>query len=1676
MESKVLRSMRFLGGLIIASMFSFGLQAAPALALQNTSVGSGSAGGLASYIMGEQGDPNNGFVGSLSLDNLVTIDGNFVVGAYDGSELAINIGSALTGGTDATVVRSAVAAEGANTGLGTSFVIYAQEGSAVFIDVNSDVFFSSGLRVTDPTSLATAKTTYVAGSSLENTITFSGTGEILVFIRGGTKLSFDSLFPVTAGSINADSMRFELNDGTVDGTLGTRAFILMDQTGVQSAFPKVTIVRDGFDTVDGDLNASLCIGCDSTMTFISKDSTGDIDDSFGHIAFDVSNFGFGRLDLVIAGGNAQCFHDGALLMYGCWLNASDYEDPTSFRTGVDLRRFAGVNALVSLTDATARLEADYLEYLEVNNFDEYPFYSAGGIDDLSRRSLRILNDCRSTNPFAANSFADFDFRQASAGTFDDRGSQVGCVLGGNGTLFVGHNTFFDYVSTTSPIPYDADAMGLTNLSGIATGLFGGSPEDKTKKRSPGAFLIDTIDFTPLALASDTINVDYVNHGERPIVWSVGQSALHFRCIADDTGSYDPGLLSPGFGPYDGDVLNPGGLTAETDGHMVLDAEGSSIFFHSDDATFGTGVGKLNIPSLLLNSAGQEVLFDDSIVERPLLIGDEYDAYQKSYFFFNHDADFINMTLDFNDVLHYVPRHRSAIEPILVGGESAHWFGGEFAMPILRLSNSFIECHESIGISGVRLAINDAFGPIGAFGFGEPDLEYNNSAITCFNHGDEADSIRGWGRVFALGTDLNLFCDGTTSFVLDSAFLNVFRSHDQNDPLGLPVQLVLDVAPEPAAFWDSSFSYIPDNQRALQVFYLANGAYIEIGWRDFEGFFRLSGGTFIPQNIFPWGGIPVGGEDTFSNDFQNTQASELLILGEGFTFEALDFTVPGNPAPSVVSTFAQPGVFYVGYGGRLVILNQPPVTPHAYFNVPIATLNDSLDASNLFAELDLPSDQAFFGPEYGIQPYAVDLDFLGGLPYDIAHLFQDSSGIVRILWGGGPGGVIRPIGFVPLKSEIEGIETGQYRSLKSSKSSDITARNYRSKKNGTTELTRATTPINLPVVFSGSYITVGPDTVVEQFQVIGSTIVDPFHLHLTGDELGYSTIREIVTFPAGILGEGSFGAIVMDQDAHLGLGSREFNEHSSRAWNLLGDSGVTIFPNGDCLIELNEDLIIHDLNAIVPTENFGDVVAGKRHRITFTSKTGKSVIIPEGGELNLGAFGQRGIAGSPIDVTAVNTQQISFAGNAQLIVEPGATIRFPNVDIAEAPILYMNDEAKLVFKSDRDNNKPAPSFRVDLDKYRSKIKGVGKIWLNRNATMEVFNESMLSIECEGDGSQSPNTFVQVSIQRDAQMSIGDAENNGGAFQVGNLAPVDLTGANYGVVFSLRINGADAVANIGKHGFMGLGAGILSQAGNQVNSWELIALHNVAFTEIQVLDGTLCHNQIYDGGGEAGAGIDPLGSEGSLLAVGPSQEHDFIIGVKDEAKQPIVRGGGNVVFVTSDATAPFDEFDLVTPDNPLLLIDNPILSSAVELIDDIIEDNGRYSILGSTDLIRQRTSVPLGFAVETIPNTIDDSALHNADIGFGTPAGFFQFICHQTVRNQTPRRFASFGLNDGQRRAAYVNGAPDTDDNIIRREDRTVAGVYGPNNTDYSLAIRQGYLRVVTVDLNEDPGTFNVPSDQ
>ncbi|MBL4587859.1 hypothetical protein JKY79_00785 [Candidatus Babeliales bacterium] len=1654
-------------------MFSLGLHGAPSLSIQNGAIGSGSSGGISSFIAGIAGAPGTGdTILDLNFNNAVEVDGVLVVGAYDGAELNFRLGGSLTGGTNATVVRSGLSAETANTGTKTSLIVYAEAGGRVFLDVFSDTYFSSGLHSTVQTSLNNAKTSYVAGSSLENTITFSGAGEVYVSIWGGSKLSFDSLFRVDAGSINADSMTFELNDGTVDGTLGTRAFILMDQTGGESSFPKVTISRDAFDSAGSEDDSILCIGCDSTMTFLSKDATGDIDDSYANLTFDVSNYGFGRLDLEIRGGNTNCFHDGAFLMYGCWLDAADYEDPTSFANDAMLRRFAGINAIVSLTDAAARLESDYTEYLNVNNIKEYPFYDAGGLDDLSRRSLRVVNNCRSLNPFSANVFADFDFRQAAPGTFDDRGSQVGCVLGGNGTLFVGHNTFFDYVSTTSPIAYDADAMGLTNLSGIATGIFGGNPEDKTKKRSPGAFLIDNIDFTPLSSLSDTIYVDYVNHGERPVVWCVGQSALYFRCCADDAGTFDGALLSPGFGFYDGTVLNPGGLTASPDGHMALDAEGGPIFYHSDDGEFGTGLGVLNVPPLLLNYAGQEIFLNGDIIDRPLEKTKEYDSYQKSYMFFNSDTDFSGMTIVNNDVLHLVLRDR-LLEPIIVGGESAHWFGGGFAMPILRLSNTFLECHESIGISGVRLVVNDAFGPIGAFGFGEPDSEFNNSAIICYNHGDDYDKIRGFGRVIGLGTDLNLFCDGTTAPELDSAFLNVFRSHNQDDSLGLPVQLTLEVAPEPFYFWDSP-SLVPDDNQALQVFFLANEAYMEIGWRDFDGFFRLSGGDYFPQNIFPWGGVPFGDEDFFSNDFDETQQAELFIAGNGFAFESVDSL--GNPAPSVITTFGQPGVLYVGYGGKLVLIDQNPITPHAHFDIPIGILNDSLSLTSLFAEVDIASDQAFFGPEYGVQPYAIDLDFLGGAPYDIASLFKDRAGIVRILWGGGPGGVIRPAGFLPLKSNIEGIDTSQYRSLKSSSKSAGIDRNGRKRQGGIQNITRATTPINLPVIFSGSYITVGPDAVVEQFQVMGSIVTDQFHLHLTGDGLGYSTVREMVWVPQNILGEGSFAAIVMDQDAHLGLGSREFNEHSVRAMNLLGDSGVTIFPNGNCVIELNEDLIIHDLNAIVPTELFGDVAVGERHRITFISKTGKSVIIPEGGELNLGAFGQFGLGGVPLDADAIDTQQISFAGNAQLIVEPGATIRFPNVEIEKAPILYMNDQSKLIFKSDRDNNKPAPAYSSDLDKYRSKIKGVGKIWLNRNATMEVFNESMVSIECDGDGSITPNSFIQISIQRDAQMLIGGPDNNGGAFQVGNLLPLSITAPNYGVAFSLRINGAEALANIGKHGFVGFGAGVLSQAGNQVNTWDLIALHNVAFTEVQVLDGTFSHNQIYDGGGEAGAGIDPFGTEGALLAVGPAAEHAFIIGVKDESKQPVVRGGGNVVMVTADATAQFDDLD-ATPDNPLSLVANPILSSSVELIDDVIEDNGRYSILGSTDLIRQKSSIPLGngfFAIDTVPGSVDDAALQNANLGFGTPRGFFQYICHQTVRNQTPRRFASFGLNDGQRRAAYIIGELNLENNIVRREDRMVAGVYG--NSDYAVSVRQGYLRVATVNNNEDPGTFSVAHDQ
>ncbi len=1602
MESKVLRSMKLLGGLIVGSFFSLN---AVNLGNYKNAVITGTIN--ATTLIDNGGD-------SINLDNLVEVDGPVTLKASAGCLLDVNIGTDMTVGTNATVIRPRLLAEGAGNNNG-QIIFEVESGAEIHVNINADTFFAGGNYSTSAVSLAAAQGAYVAASSRDAVLTvLGGEGSVYFHITGGAKVAFDSLFKVTGGSINADTARFELNDGTVALAKGTKLYTTMDQNTDNINIPKVTFDRGLFDAGEtvGSLDATVRIGCDSTVAFLSNDYTGDTEDHNAHMAFDVSNYWYGRLVLEIAGGTQDGFHDGAFLMYGSGLD-NDFSIVSAYINDVQLRYFAGLTVLVSVIDDLARQEGVYQETLLLTEENQFPYYVDFDTNELSRRGLLVVNQCNSTNPFAANTFGDFDYRTNHAGKpFTVRDSQVGCVLGVNGTLNIAHNTFFDYLATRQSIGYDPAAMGLDNL--------GSSPDD-FKRRSPGALIIDGCDFS-----GGTISGSF-NSVSRALVYMQGQSAMYVRCCANDFGVYN-GDYSTGSGQYDGTVVSHGNLSGFNDGHMALDVAGEAIMYHTTDPDYDPeewGIGQFNVPSLLLDGVGREIYSGGNLVSRPLINGDTYDTYQRSYVNLNNDLHCVNMVLNHSSVLHNVPRDQAGVQPAIVGGEAASWYGDSELLPFLDLSNSWLSCHESLGLSGLRVLVHDAFGTLDTFGQSDPEFSYNNSAIICYNQGDDNDTAnRGWARVLALGSNNNQIYTGATDEFLDSAFVHVYRDHNQFDDGELPVQLRLDALPEPEVFWATSYAF-DTTQEGWQVVGLYNDSYAEVGWRTQDGFFRFDG-TFIPQNAFPWN---TNGGDSFSNDLNENQAAELFIAGNGFAFEGFDRL--GNESPSIVTGSALPGVMYVEYGGRLTIAQTNPENPasHALFNLPVATLGfPTSEGALLYGEVDLPSSQVDFGHGYAMNPYNINMNDFSPLYLDLAQLFADQGNEVLISWNN----ITQSTDFLPVKSAIAGLSLDQFKSPKKAAAKKA--------------VTRATVPVITPVELPLAMLSVGADYYLDQLQVAGASSMSPFHFYMTGDDLGYSQIRELVSFdtiPFPVLGEGMHGALFLDQGARLGLGSRSWNENSVNAWNILGDNQVTLYPNGDCVIELNSDLIINDLNAIIPTTNFGDVPAGQSHRITFLSKEGHAVRVPAGSELDLSAFGQSTLLNGG---DGVNSQQIAFAGNAKLIFEPGSTLRFPSdIDFARGPILYMNEESELLFEPIKERNKPAADALAQLDKYRVKIKGIGQIWLNKNAKMKVFEEAMVGVE--SDDVRTPFTYLQMSLQRDAQMLIGDENNKGGSFQVGN--PFELADNN--IVFSLRINGADTLVNIDRYGFYGLGAGILAQPEDAVNTWRLVALHNVIFTEMLVIDGTFSHNQIFDGSGEG---------EGSLFAVGQAEEHDLIIGAKVDNRQPVIRGGGNVILVTFDAT----EADYLIPD---------IQNSAVELIGDSLEDNGRYNILGSTQIIQQKEEVQIaGFAdISVIDDLFPEVELRGGSLCAADPSAFFQYICHLPVRHQTPNRIVSFGMNDGQQRDAYLNGDFDQEENIVRNPFLLLL-----TESDVARAAAQGYLRVATVDSEGDVATLAAPRQQ
>lgn len=457
--------------------------------------------------------------------------------------------------------------------------------------------------------------------------------------------------------------------------------------------------------------------------------------------------------------------------------------------------------------------------------------------------------------------------------------------------------------------------------------------------------------------------------------------------------------------------------------------------------------------------------------------------------------------------------------------------------------------------------------------------------------------------------------------------------------------------------------------------------------------------------------------------------------------------------------------------------------------------------------------------------------------------------------------------------------------------------------------------------------------------------------------------------------------VLKEGGSMGLGAANISTKSGGASpNVLGGTGdetnsIQIVPDGTCYVNLHSDIYITGSKPIVPTANFG---RGATHQLVFYSKKEVAIRVGRNVTWDLTGFAntKSGVeSGTDITDTATyekNSKQIVFAGKARLVLEPGATIKFPKVEGGQASrsvLLYFNDEAALVCQADQAN--VTTRFEADsltgADCIRNKLFGMGQIWFSGDAHMQITKNAMLGIEANHDTAQTDITF---EFQDSAQFLIGSNAQDGGTFQVGNMyeggsknnphssAPdanfpntvlnsdPEFVPVKTFVNFTLRLNGSGAKCTIGRNGFFGFGAGIINKSGpmngtGNNDAWQIQRLYNVGNCTIDITQGVFEHSQIATG----------TDSVASLFACGPVLNYPagkYLIKLGSES-EAVLRGGGNMLMLSKDASMEINaEGNLVAAPH-----DVSIGSTRTRITADSLgsSNTGRYSIIAPGTLLRK-----------------------------------------------------------------------------------------------------------------------------
>jgi len=956
------------------------------------------------------------------------------------------------------------------------------------------------------------------------------------------------------------------------------------------------------------------------------------------------------------------------------------------------------------------------------------------------------------------------------------------------------------------------------------------------------------------------------------------------------------------------------------------------------------------------------------------------------------------------------------------------------LPEVRLFNAELALQESLNVAGVRLVVTDRHGVAGKAGD-------NLSAVRFFDHGKDADTkFTGYGRLLMLGSNNNHMADGECNWVTESAYVNVFKQNDrttvQDDASG-QVRLGLTVGDQfPTGIAPENY----DANRGLHLILSSvlekGGSNVAAGWPTVQG--DQSG------NAFPYASTRYGNKllaevlstdaaNLFSVDALKVPASAIVVDKGLIGFGGFDKEGKGARGP--ISANDAQGVVFVNHGGKLSvgagdIMLDTMVAQRLWNDY---NFEGNARVAQLTGVVDLPHDQSAFTANGGVQVFGLTKAMLDARA-------EETQGWVRLSFEN----EARPV------ADRSGAQEVVVNWFNTEGQSEVVAHPTKAlaaKTRGMTrKATRITTAIDAPIAKPARLLYVGSGDDIRQMRVAGASQANRFEIEISGDDVtrSFGRVREFANADAMVdlnadyrVGEGAHAIIYGVLGGRFGLGTTNWNDHSVNPWNVLGKDFVQVAVEGDCVVDVNSDLIIADSQALIAVDSFG---AAGVERVTFTAESPREIRIPAGVELDLSSFGQ-----------SAKQQQIAFGGKVKLVLEPGATIRGPR-SAKGGVVLYFNDESQFVMEapSDRASGNKPYAGRENLE--RCKFIGNFQIWLNKSAVMKVGDGTLAGVQSDAS---TPKTNVTISLNRQSRFELGSAVAAGGAFEVGNPAAV----AGGEVKFTLASRHVDSVVHIDRQAFFGLGAGVREKQGNmngtatadknpevtdgkatlnngvpafnpdKKNAWLVAPLFDVAAINVEFKAGKLEHNNIADGSD----------TNAALLAVGPAAAYNFKMSAPG---QVTIKGGGNLMLVPAAAK-------------------DGIRANVWDFAGQF-PDGSQYHILGSAPMLAQREDI-----ADRVPYNNSGWSY-----SFGAAADFFNLLAMQNYADEKTG-FAVAGFSTAApMRVAFANLDAESskypvDATIIVRND--VATIQGGAITE-ALAVG------VAVGIETDavgPTSFGVP---